>query len=118
MTLSEAVEKLRQSEAVENALILLGDDAEKLRRVALAWPKVPVRVKKEANLKNTPNLYDTLWDAIEINLEKLSQISNTRGETGKLLAILKGYRLIYPDGSLSTIAQKTLRTIVRNELGL
>jgi hypothetical protein len=120
MTHQEAVEKFRQAEDVESVLVLLGKDtlAVSLRKVALAWPKVPVKLRKVAGLADGPELWDALWQGVEINLDELGAVSNTRTACSRYVAMLRGYRLIYPDGTLATVAQKALRALAKAELGL
>jgi hypothetical protein len=120
MTHEEAIQQYRQGEDVESVLVLLGKESLQvnLRKVALAWPKVPVKRREAKDLSDGPDLWDRLWESVEIDIETLGSISNTRTDCYRYVTMLKGYRLIYPDGTLSTVAQKALRALAKAELGL
>lgn len=120
MTHEKAIDKFRQAEDVESVLVLLGKETLQvnMRKVALAWPKVPVKRRNAKDLSDGPDLWDHLWEPVEIDMDKLGVISNTRTDCGRYVTMLKGYRLIYPDGTLATVAQKALRALAKAELGL
>ena len=108
MTREDAIDKFRKAEDVESVLVLLGKDPIQinLRKVALAWPKVPLKRRTAKDVADGPNLWDNLWADIQIDMEQLASVSNTRTDCGRYVTMLKGYRLIYPDGTLATVAQK------------
>jgi len=120
MKFEEAIDKFRQSEEVESVLVLLGKDVPQvnLRKVALAWPKVPVKRLPVQGVVDGPGMWDKLWESVEIDMERIGSISDTRKEASRYVGILKGYRLIYPDGTLAGVAQKALRGLAKAELGL
>jgi hypothetical protein len=117
---SEAIDWFRKSEDVESVLVLLGKESSQvnLRKVALAFAKVPVKRHEEKDLDEGPELWEQLWDAVQVDLDQLGRISGTRSECARYVEMLKGYRLIYPDGTLSTVAQKALKALTKAELGL
>ena len=121
MTFQEAIERFRQSDEVESVLVLLGKEAPQvnLRKVALAWGKVPVKRVQVEDLVDGPDLWERLWGQVEIDMERLGSVSDiTRKDCFRYVAILKGYRLIFPDGTLAGVAQKALRALAKAELGL
>ena len=128
VTFEDAIEIFRmassQEESVKNVLILLGKDARpvNLRKIALAWPVVRVANKGGGRKYNSelplPDLWDQIWQNVVIDYDVLRRISRTGSECETYVEILRGYRLIYPDGSLCLAAQKGLRKMARDELGL
>lgn len=118
MRLSEAIEQFRKLEDIESVLILTGKDdhSVNLRRVALAWSKIPLLATAQDDFKDTPDLWETLWGGVKPNYPALDRITGVTTE--RYVRILKGYRLIFPDGSLGVTAQKALRQLAKAELGL
>ena len=120
MTREEAIETFRKEENPETALVLTGRDVAtvSLRKVLLAWDKVPVTMgKAKATFKAGDGLWEELWEGVGIDLSKLSAVTGLR-KAGYFVNMLKGYRLIYPDGTIATIGQKVLRIMAKAELGL
>lgn len=122
MDLAEAILKLKESEGVESSLILTGKDplSANLRKTAIAWTKVPLTVKRKQTYRESDedSLWEDVWKDVEIDLTTLGIVTGFRTRVELYVNMLKGYRLIYPDGSLSAVALKTLRQLAKFELGL
>lgn len=120
LTMAGAVAKLREQEDVESLLVLLGRTVaqDNLRKVALAWPKVRVSYLDErARFTDGPNLWQDLWNNTTVDVPSLVATTGIQ-KCLHFVNILKGYHLIYPDGTLSTNTQKALRQLAKAELGL
>jgi len=120
MTFDEAIEHFRSEETIESVLILLGKEefADRLRRVALVWKNQTTVLKDERDFELTDDLWEELWKSVKYNVATIAKISGTGADCKALLETLIGYRLIYPDGTLSTVAKKALLTMAKTELGL
>lgn len=121
MKLNEAINQWRQAEGAENVLVLLGDDGTQpgLRRVALAWQNVPVKVLHDEFAPEGADEWEAAWRCVEIDRERLSAIAGvSMNVCTRYVETLRGHRLIYPDGTLAGTAQKALRQLARTALGL
>ena len=121
MTFEEAVDTFRAEETIESVLVLLGKDefAQSLCRVALAWRNcTPNIVVDREYADDEEDLWESLWSSVEFDLRDIARISGTGSDCKDLFHTLKGYRLVYPDGTLSTVAKKALLTMAKTELGL
>lgn len=122
LTFRDAVQLFRASEAAESVLVLCGktplDDS--LRRVFLAWPNVPIQPapKAKQSFQDGPSLWGELWEAVKPDLEALRRFAGMTSVPTRYYDILRGNRLIYPDGSVSEIGQKALRAMAKRELKL
>jgi hypothetical protein len=82
----------------------------------LAWPQVTHELPSGGTFTDNPKLWTELWQGVQVNLEDLER---TCGFPCYLqVERLRGYRLIYPDGTLGLAAQKALRALAKTELGL
>ena len=120
MTFEEAIEHFRAEETIESVLVLLGDEeyAQSLRRVALCWKNQTPVLKGDSEYELDEDLWESLWASVKFNVSHIAKISGTGADCSALIETLIGYRLIYPDGTLSTVAKKALLTMAKTELGL
>lgn len=122
LTFRDAIATFRQSEQPEAILILLGkkDLDEQLRRVFIAWRNTAPKLTKRAGqmFEDGPDLWDRLWRAVEIDPAIVKQISGVYGDPMRYVDVLRGNRLIYPDGSVSENGRKALVGMARATLRL
>lgn len=116
MNRKAAIEEYRKNEDVESLLVLTGKGPaqDKLRRVALAYAKTPVQGDMGAEVGEG---WEAAWEGVEIDVDRIGEISGA-GNCRRQIESLRGYRLIYPDGTLAGVAQKALRALAKGELGL
>jgi len=122
LTFRDAVQLFRASEVAESVLVLCGKTPldDNLRRVFLAWPNVPIKPvpKAKQQFQDGPALWGELWETVEPDLEALRRFAGMTSVPTRYYDILRGNRLIYPDGSVSEIGQKALRAMAKRELKL
>jgi hypothetical protein len=122
LTFRDAVQLFRASEAAESVLVLCGKTPldDNLRRVFLAWPNVPIKAvaKAKQQFQDGPALWGDLWETVEPDLEALRRFAGMTSVPTRYFDILRGNRLIYPDGTVSEIGQRALRAMAKRELKL
>lgn len=122
LTFKDAIATFRAQEEPESVLLLIGRDptSNGLRKVFLAWKQChPARSPKAPReLEDGPDLWGRLWNGIEIDHAELQRITGLSTYAAKLLDILRGNRLIYPDGTVSEIATQALRRMAKSALKL
>ena len=119
ITLEEAIQRFKTTEEIEAVLCLTGkkDDDIRRRRVAIAWPKVPLkRAQRRKEFDDSSSLWDDLWEGVRPDMDALQSACGF--PVYSIIAQLRANRIIYPDGSIGTTAQKALRQLAKNELGL
>jgi len=66
---------------------------------------------------NEDILWNKLWESYTINQRKYEQITTIRGNRLRsCIEILKGYRLIYPDGTINQYAKIFLKDFIQRRL--
>jgi hypothetical protein len=119
----QVLEEFRQQEKVQDVLVLTGkgEQADELRRLALAWPKIRITRHPLPYPPGSPparQLWDWLWDQVEYDPQEVREISGMGAQAEARLAVLRGNRLIYPDGTVSAYVDKCLSSLLRAQLGL
>ena len=123
MTFDEVIGEFRGKETIEDAMLLLGKDvqAEKLRRLVVAWQKIKITNsgKDTAAPDDEWEKWEWLWRNAKYDIDKLSVISGMQKSIIEPnLQVLKGNRVIYPDGTVSAYATKILRQLMKSQLNL
>lgn len=115
-TFEEILEEFKKNESVEDVLPVM--DNLSLQKILIAWSKISISrlpIKKAA--PSIPNeLWRWLWDQIEFKQDEITEITGIKFDLSKLLKILIGNRIIYPDGSISSFASKILKSILKTKL--
>lgn len=120
ITFDEAIKRFKANEEIESVLCLTGkkDDDQARRRVAIAWPKVPLKkASTTEEFNDSPSLWDDLWSDVRADMDALAAASGVSA-AWSIVAQLRANRIIYPDGTIGVTAQKALRQLAKNELGL
>jgi len=105
----------KSKEQIESLLAILHDKT--LQDVMIAWQNMKVSFNKE--IENIDNLGDhERWDLLWSNSKWDSNLLSTLcglgvNDTNRAILRLKGLRLIYPDGTISTSAAQYMRTEVK-----
>lgn len=123
MTFEEAIKKFRAMEQIEDVMQLVGKDPQQeiLRKIVVAWPKV--RINRTTTKIKPPGdefgLWDWLWTQVIIDTEKIAGIVGSgQGTTEKNINLLRGNRIVYPDGTVSSFATKALRQMMKSQLNI
>jgi len=111
MTFDDAVNAHRQGENKEVAALVLRDRA--LQAVIACWPMVHRSVPRD---DVPPSLsLDQLWSLVQFDEREVVELSGVAA--GLALAALRrarGNRLIYPDGSVHSIAKVILQKMIKD----
>lgn len=110
MDLKSVCDSFRASEVKEVAALVLQDKA--LQRILAVWPMVR---REESLMVGTGLSLDALWSAVRFDEREVVDFSGL--PTGVGIAAFrraKGLGLIYPDGSVHTLAGAVLRKIIKD----
>lgn len=108
-TLEEAADALRADEVKETAALVLGDKS--LQRLLAAWPKVPRTVAARIDPADP-------WAAVRVDEALLGELCGL--QQGQALLALRRARtlgLVYPDGSIHSVARWALLRIIKGAGG-
>lgn len=122
---SELLAAFRALEAIEHVAVLMVDedswDAEAMRVLSAfqhldhRWE--PPSPKAPDGGRPTARAWNWLCSGWALNLGELASAANVSEGTARAkLAILRGNRLVYPDGGIAKAAQAALRSHVRARL--
>jgi len=109
--------KEREEDCVENVAPLLEDGA--LRNALLAWKSVAIKYKNptECQHKDETSRWNWLWSQIEYDQSMFGTVSGAKpAEVVNLITRLIGLRLIYPDGTINTMARQYLQAMIMAKL--
>lgn len=123
MNYEEAIADFKTKETIEDSMVLSGKDehAQRLRRFVVGWQKIKISAagKNSAAPENEFDRWDWLWKAVKYDVEELSVISGVpKSMVESCLQTLRGNRVIYPDGTVSSYATKILRAMMKSQLNL
>jgi hypothetical protein len=122
MKFEEAIGEFRGKEEIEDTSCLFskGTNSDSLRRIVVAWNKIKITrlSKKKASPPGEHDLWKWMWEQVSYDEEELKRVSGVRVNLNSLVEILKGNRLIYPDGTISSFAQTALKMKIKTELGI
>jgi hypothetical protein len=97
------------------------ESAERLRRFIVAWPKIKITVMPSTKgiPEDESERWEWLWKQIKYDVDGLATISGISKSLIEInLQTLKGNRVIYPDGTVSSFATKILRQMMKSSLNL
>lgn len=112
MDLKSVCDSLRASEVKEVAALVVQDKA--LQRILAVWPMVR---REESLLVGAGLSLDELWSAVRFDEREAVEFSGL--PTGIGIAAFrraKGLGLIYPDGSIHSLAAAVLRKAIKDAL--
>jgi len=113
----EVLASFKKDEEAENIVAIIDDDD--LQNGMIAWKSVRIKYKaaKDCIEKDTIDRWKWLWDQIEYDAQGFGVVAGARvQDVGKLLDRLIGLRLIYPDGTINTLARQYLQTIIMSKI--
>lgn len=122
MTFEESLAQFKAKEQPEDVLPLVGKEEvpARLRKLALAWGKIGIeRVEAQANPEpGELGLWGWIWAQAVWDEDDLKRIAGVRGDITDAMNILRGNRIIYPDGTITIYATQVLRQIMKSQLGM
>lgn len=110
MTIDEALSRFKATETKETAALVVED--KDLQRILACWPHVP-RAVVESPLEN-PGNWAALWDGVGVDEPALADLSGlTAGRALVAYRRARALRLIYPDGTVHSVARVVLQAVIR-----
>lgn len=112
MDIRTAIRRIRAQESIEPIYILRDP---KNCAALLAWKYLPRELPEGDEFD--PSDWSGLWEGVEIDYSALSRMANlSEGECRLIVERLRGFRLIYPDGTITEPAEKYLRATTQHHL--
>lgn len=105
--------KKKSSEEPENIVPLMDDDI--LTNGLIAWKSIVIRYKQQEDCPcdDEASQWEWLWSRIEFDMGKFGVVAGAKSQdVGALLTRLKGLRLIYPDGTIDSLAKQYLQSLI------
>lgn len=109
----EILKKFKENESPTSISCLIDDS--KLRHGLAAWKSVSITISTPGECTETTPLgqWNWLWKHAKPDLETFAVVSGVLTyEAQKLFDRLKGLRLVYPDGTISTLAEQYVYTMI------
>jgi hypothetical protein len=115
-TFGEILAEFKQTEEPENIVPIMDDES--LLNGLVAWKSVEVTHKEMQCSETDPaKKWKWLWENTEFNVGEYCAVAGLKQQdVYALLARLKGLRLIYPDGTINTLARQYLGSLVAAKL--
>lgn len=112
MDFQSVLEEFKKAERPEDIIPLVSN--EDARKLVISWPKTIIRRLKSA--KQCPDdrneRWQWLWRHVQWCEKDLMEISGVpEAKFRRVFNLIKGNRLIYPDGSVSGHAEKYLKNL-------
>lgn len=108
--------KLANNEA-ENIFPIMDDDT--LTNGLIAWKSVKIKFKPlaDCNKKEDSEKWEWLWDNIEFDMGSFGIVAGVKTQDAfGLFTRLKGFRLIYPDGTINLLAKQFLQAKILSQI--
>jgi hypothetical protein len=113
----EVLAGFKNSEEAENVVAILNN--EDLQNCLIAWKSVRVRYKSASDCSEVdPNAkWEWMWTQINYDMETYGMVAGIKmQDVGRAVERLKGLRLIYPDGTINTMAKQYLQSIIMTKI--
>jgi len=113
----EVISSFKKNDEPENIVAIVND--EKLQNCMIAWKSVQIQYlpASDCDHKDPVAQWNWLWDQIRYDAEKFGIVAGIRlQDVGATLSRLKGYHLIYPDGTIDRFAKQYLQAIIMSKL--
>jgi len=120
MNYGEAIAYFKSVKQIDKVIALFGNQP--LIEALLAWKSIQIRFKESGltyeGLSDT-ELWDKLWENVEFSKERWAVIAGIKPQlANNIFERLRGYRLIFPDGTIDVIANQYVNSIIIDKLGL
>lgn len=113
----EVLAAFKANEEAENIVAIIED--EELQNGMIAWKSVRIRYRaaSDCSVQSPVERWEWLWGQIEYDVNSFGVVAGAKAQdVGRLLNRLKGLRLIYPDGTINTLARQYLQTIIMSKI--
>jgi len=114
----EVLAAFKANEEAENIVAIIED--EELQNGMIAWKSVRIKyhAASECDIQQSPvERWEWLWNQIEYDANSFGVVAGAKAQDiGRLLSRLRGLRLIYPDGTINTLARQYLQTIIMSKI--
>ena len=115
MALQDQIERFREQEAQEVALILTQRPL--LMQLLSVWQRVPITVKTELNGEDVE--WDTLWKHYRIRFKDIATIMGVAETTAKqVFAQARDLQLVYPDNSIHRVGKVMIQRRLKTALSV
>ncbi len=116
MNLDEELKRIKGEENKEVALLVLEDGG--LRKICAAWGAVSIKPHPNPPLEGEgATAWEELWAAVCFDALEVAELSGiSPGECKIVLKRAIGLRLIYPDGTLHSLAKMALQKRIKDAL--
>jgi hypothetical protein len=121
MTFGEVLKQFKDGESAENIVPLV--EEESLRGAVVAWKSTVITVKggvgatDECGELSPAAQWEWLWSKVEFDMARFGVVAGCRGQDAANLHLrLRGLRLIYPDGTIHSLAAKYLQSLIMAKL--
>lgn len=111
--------KSRAANEPENIAPLIDDQI--LMNGLIAWKSVPIRFKKSEDCpcKSDSDKWEWLWQSVDYDTGTFGTVAGVKNQDVIPLFIrLKGLKLIYPDGTINSLACQYLQGLILGKLRL
>ena len=111
----EGLESFKNNEKAE--AVLLVAQSGQLVRLLLAWERTPIRRRRRqseiSGKGSDQSRWQWLWENVSYSVEDLAALSGlSADQVEKHMAVLRGNRLVHPDGTINRYAAQYLKTKV------
>jgi len=120
MTFKEALERFKQDENAETVMPITEDPS--LRNGILAWQSMPIEYDSELECPSDieddeKKLWEWLWDSVKFDYNRFAVVTGCKAyDIQDMLLRLRSLQLIYPDGTINSLAKTYLKGIVAAQL--
>ncbi|MCK9154544.1 MAG: hypothetical protein M0P12_00370 [Paludibacteraceae bacterium] len=120
MDYGEALAYFKSMKQTDKIIALFNNQV--LIEALLAWKAIPIRFKSSGlqfDGLSDQELWERLWENIEFPMDRWAVISGLKPQLAdNIFERLKGYHLIFPDGSVDVMATQYVNSIIIEKLGL
>lgn len=120
MSYGEALKYFKNLKQMDKVIPLFRNKP--LIEALLAWKSVTIKYKQsglEYECCDDNSLWEQLWENVEFDGEKWASVAGIKPQQANdFHSRLKGYHLIYPDGSVDSLAIQYINSIIIKELDL
>lgn len=117
MNIGEILGNFKKTESAESIIPLV--ESEELRNGVVAWKSIVVTYKamEDCTDKDESAQWEWMWNQIYFDVKQFGIVAGISPQyCANLFMRLKGLRLIYPDGTINSIAAKYLVGLVMAKL--
>lgn len=112
MTFDELLAAYKASPRRESTVLLLSEPV--LLKYCVIFKQVAIRRVSDEPEART---WGALWNCVELDCETIALLADdTLAQARKNVERIKGLRLVYPDGSIPELVEKTIVKMIKDKL--